>query len=105
MAARNQDAKGRAVERQTEAIPANDHTAVGSVYPKVDMTDGTNSFPAMESIVQDYWNKDQTFQASLDQRKDAPEYIFYDGPPFANGLPHYGHLLTGYRPAVPHHGW
>lgn len=96
MAARNQDAKGRAVESQTEAIPANDHSAVGSVYPKVDMTDGTNSFPAMESIVQDYWNKDQTFQASLDQRKDAPEYIFYDGPPFANGLPHYGHLLTGY---------
>lgn len=76
MAARNQDAKGRAVESQTEAIPANDHTAVGSVYPKVDMTDGTNSFPAMESIVQDYWNRDQTFQASLDQRKDAPEYIF-----------------------------
>lgn len=74
------------------------HTAasVGSVYPKVDMTDGSNNFPAMERIVQDYWEKDQTFQASLEQRKDAPEYIFYDGPPFANGLPHYGHLLTGY---------
>ena len=74
------------------------HTAasVGSVYPKVDMTDGSNNFPAMERIVQDYWKNDQTFQASLEQRKDAPEYIFYDGPPFANGLPHYGHLLTGY---------
>jgi isoleucyl-tRNA synthetase len=34
--------------------------------------------------------------ASIARRDDAPEYVFYDGPPFANGLPHYGHLLTGY---------
>ena len=34
--------------------------------------------------------------ASIDQREGAPEWVFYDGPPFANGLPHYGHLLTGY---------
>ena len=39
---------------------------------------------------------DDTFRASIDGRADAPEYVFYDGPPFANGLPHYGHLLTGY---------
>ena len=46
----------------------------------------------------DYWDKDGTFQASIDQRvaEDAEEFVFYDGPPFANGLPHYGHLLTGY---------
>ena len=37
-----------------------------------------------------------TFRASIARRQDAPEYVFYDGPPFANGLPHYGHLLTGY---------
>lgn len=45
-----------------------------------------------------YWKKDGTFQESIDQRSasDAPEFVFYDGPPFANGLPHYGHLLTGY---------
>ena len=46
----------------------------------------------------DYWDEDGTFQASIDQRvaEDAEEFVFYDGPPFANGLPHYGHLLTGY---------
>ena len=41
-------------------------------------------------------SSDLTFQASIDNRADAPEWVFYDGPPFANGLPHYGHLLTGY---------
>ncbi|HJD77882.1 MAG TPA: isoleucine--tRNA ligase [Corynebacterium pollutisoli] len=71
-------------------------TAVGGVYPKVDMTGGSSRFPDMEEIVLDYWKKDGTFQASLDQREGSKEYVFYDGPPFANGLPHYGHLLTGY---------
>ncbi|WP_018297071.1 isoleucine--tRNA ligase [Corynebacterium lubricantis] len=69
---------------------------VGGVYPKVDMTGGSSKFPDMEQEVLKYWEKDDTFQASLDNRKDAAEYVFYDGPPFANGLPHYGHLLTGY---------
>ncbi|QNE89851.1 isoleucine--tRNA ligase [Corynebacterium incognita] len=69
---------------------------VGKVYPKVDMSGGSNRFPDMEQVVQKYWKEDDTFQASLEQTKDKPEYIFYDGPPFANGLPHYGHLLTGY---------
>ncbi|MDY3127810.1 MAG: isoleucine--tRNA ligase [Corynebacterium sp.] len=69
---------------------------VGSVYPKVDMTGGSSRFPAMEEIVQEYWKEDSTFNASLKKTKECPEYIFYDGPPFANGLPHYGHLLTGY---------
>ncbi len=41
-------------------------------------------------------SQDGTFQASIDQREGAEEWVFYDGPPFANGLPHYGHLLTGY---------
>ena len=56
------------------------------------------SFPAVEQQILDFWAKDGTFQASIDQRKDAnaEEFVFYDGPPFANGLPHYGHLLTGY---------
>jgi len=56
------------------------------------------SFPEIEQQVLSYWEKDGTFQASIDQRKaaDADEFVFYDGPPFANGLPHYGHLLTGY---------
>ena len=58
------------------------------------------SFPAMEQDVLAYWAQDGTFQASIDQRPagdhGSNEFVFYDGPPFANGLPHYGHLLTGY---------
>ena len=47
-----------------------------------------------------FWKADDTFNASV-QRNPAGEngeneFVFYDGPPFANGLPHYGHLLTGY---------
>ena len=71
-------------------------TPAGGAYPHTDMSNGTSSFPTMERSVLDYWKQDDTFQASLDNREGSPEYIFYDGPPFANGLPHYGHLLTGY---------
>jgi isoleucyl-tRNA synthetase len=63
-------------------------------YPK--LAGGAPSFPALESDVLAYWQADDTFRASIARRADAPEYVFYDGPPFANGLPHYGHLLTGY---------
>ena len=72
------------------------------MYPKSESgAQGVNpspSFPKLEEQILDFWAKDGTFQASIDQRKDAgaPEFVFYDGPPFANGLPHYGHLLTGY---------
>ncbi|MEN9713533.1 MAG: hypothetical protein RLZZ164_197 [Actinomycetota bacterium] len=72
------------------------------MYPKSESgRDGVNpspSFPKIEEQILDFWAKDGTFQASIDQRKEqnAPEFVFYDGPPFANGLPHYGHLLTGY---------
>lgn len=71
-------------------------TKVGNVYPRVDMTGGFQRFSDMEQQVLRYWDLDQTFQASCDNRETSPEYVFYDGPPFANGLPHYGHLLTGY---------
>ncbi|TCJ24096.1 isoleucine--tRNA ligase [Nocardioides jejuensis] len=74
-------------------------------YPKVSHTDATSvpaspRFPSIEEAVLAYWEKDGTFQASIDQRPTradgGDEFVFYDGPPFANGLPHYGHLLTGY---------
>ena len=71
-------------------------TKVGNVYPCVDMTGGSQRFSDMEQQVLRYWDLDQTFQASCENRETSPEYVFYDGPPFANGLPHYGHLLTGY---------
>ncbi len=59
--------------------------------------------PAVERSVLDFWAADKTFVASVEQRAaGSNEYVFYDGPPFANGLPHYGHLLTGYvKDVVP----
>lgn len=64
------------------------------------------AFPQMEKAVLDYWAADDTFRASVESRSAGQdggnEYVFYDGPPFANGLPHYGHLLTGYvKDTVP----
>ena len=80
------------------------------MYPKNSQDsarEGVNpspKFPEVENGILAFWKGDNTFQASIDQRRDAdaPEFVFYDGPPFANGLPHYGHLLTGYaKDAVP----
>ena len=73
-------------------------------YPLVDMTrdddspakTGTPSFPDLEERVLAYWAENDTFRRTIANRADAEEFVFYDGPPFANGLPHYGHLLTGY---------
>ena len=53
-------------------------------------------FPEIEQGILAFWKGDKTFQASIDRRDGCDEWVFYDGPPFANGLPHYGHLLTGY---------
>jgi isoleucyl-tRNA synthetase len=74
-------------------------------YPKVSTSDtgavpSSPRFPEIEERILAYWAADGTFQASIDQRDagedGSNEFVFYDGPPFANGLPHYGHLLTGY---------
>ena len=65
-----------------------------TAYPKP--ASGAPKFPELELDVLDFWESDDTFRASVARRDGAPEYVFYDGPPFANGLPHYGHLLTGY---------
>ncbi|MDR2253214.1 MAG: isoleucine--tRNA ligase [Bifidobacteriaceae bacterium] len=69
-------------------------------YPlhRPDLTDvpARADFPAMEHQTLAYWGRDATFAASVKGRGGAGEFVFYDGPPFANGLPHYGHLLTGY---------
>jgi isoleucyl-tRNA synthetase len=70
-------------------------------YPKKSSSGTTGvpaspKFPEIEEGVLAFWKSDKTFQASIDQREGRDEWVFYDGPPFANGLPHYGHLLTGY---------
>nr|MDQ3757878.1 isoleucine--tRNA ligase [Actinomycetota bacterium] len=69
-------------------------------YPEVEQQP---SFPEIEERILGRWAADDTFRASVEQRAAGDnEYVFYDGPPFANGLPHYGHLLTGYvKDAVP----
>jgi isoleucyl-tRNA synthetase len=72
-------------------------------YPKVDPQP---NLPAVEDAVRAFWAADATFVASVENRpageNGANEFVFYDGPPFANGLPHYGHLLTGFvKDAVP----
>ena len=62
--------------------------------------DANPSFPQMEGETLAFWATNDTFQKSIDNRPAGEggqnEFVFYDGPPFANGLPHYGHLLTGY---------
>jgi isoleucyl-tRNA synthetase len=79
-------------------------------YPKVSTTGehtgaafgvpASPRFPQLEEAVLAHWAADDTFRASVENRPAGEdgenEFVFYDGPPFANGLPHYGHLLTGY---------
>ncbi|MEI8242393.1 MAG: isoleucine--tRNA ligase [bacterium] len=52
-------------------------------------------FAAMEREVLAFWEQHDTFRKSLAKNRGQREYVFYDGPPFATGLPHYGHLLAG----------
>lgn len=62
--------------------------------------DASPSFPQMEGETLAFWADNDTFRKSIEARPAGEggqnEFVFYDGPPFANGLPHYGHLLTGY---------
>ncbi|MFN0088870.1 MAG: isoleucine--tRNA ligase [Acidimicrobiales bacterium] len=60
-------------------------------------------YPSIERRILESWAAHDTFARSVEQRPGGDnEYIFFDGPPFANGLPHYGHLLTGYvKDVVP----
>jgi len=67
-------------------------------YPEVD---ANPDFPRIEERVLAFWKEEKLFAASVEERPALKssannEFIFYDGPPFANGLPHPGHLLTGF---------
>jgi isoleucyl-tRNA synthetase len=53
------------------------------------------SFSEREERILKSWNEEKTFLKSLEIRENSPQFSFYDGPPFATGLPHYGHLLAG----------
>lgn len=58
-------------------------------YPK---TDARPDFPTLEQEILAFWRNDDTFHKSLNKTKQGHPFSFYDGPPFANGLPHWGHL-------------
>jgi isoleucyl-tRNA synthetase len=83
-----------------------------SVYPRAETGEAAGqaasgvpaqpAFPELEEGVLAYWAANDTFRKSVQQRPADTEFVFYDGPPFANGLPHYGHLITGYvKDVVP----
>jgi isoleucyl-tRNA synthetase len=68
-------------------------------YPDVEQQP---RFPAIEESILARWAESDTFKKSITQRDGAQEFVFYDGPPFANGLPHFGHLLTSFvKDTVP----
>lgn len=60
-------------------------------YKKVD-TD--LKFVDREKEVEKFWNEEDIFKKSMENRKEGETYTFYDGPPTANGKPHIGHVLT-----------
>lgn len=63
--------------------------------PSFEPVDPKQSFPALEEGILRYWRVEDIFRRSVEGRRNAKTFSFYDGPPFATGLPHYGHLLAG----------
>ncbi|MCB9973540.1 MAG: isoleucine--tRNA ligase [Rhodospirillales bacterium] len=57
---------------------------------------GLPDYPKLEEDILAFWKEKNIFQKSIDTRPADNEFVFYDGPPFANGLPHYGHMVTGF---------
>ena len=62
-------------------------------YPEIEPN---VNFSKVEESILKKWDTEKTFDKSISNRDGANEFVFYDGPPFANGLPHYGHILTGF---------
>src|SRR5580692_11071150 len=69
-----------------------------ATYPRAGASEvpAQPDFPELEQRALAYWHAHDTFNKSIRNRDGNSDFVFYDGPPFANGLPHYGHLLTGY---------
>ncbi len=66
-----------------------------SLSPQEKNKQGKKSkFAEMEEEILDFWQKNDCFKKSVEMRPKDKEYVFYDGPPFATGLPHYGHMLS-----------
>lgn len=60
---------------------------------RVQRPDKSIHFSSLEKVVLDKWDRENTFQKSIDSRPKSKKYNFYDGPPFATGLPHFGHFV------------
>ncbi|MFV1010994.1 isoleucine--tRNA ligase [Wolbachia endosymbiont of Nasonia vitripennis] len=59
-------------------------------------TSSSPDFSLLEKEIIKFWQENKIFEQSVEKRSKDHCFVFYDGPPFANGLPHYGHLLTGF---------
>ena len=57
--------------------------------------DPKQNFPKLEEDILAFWEANDTFKRSISIREGSDEYVFYDGPPFATGLPHFGHFVPG----------
>ncbi len=64
-----------------------------NTYPKIETKP---NFPKIEEEILNFWNKENIFELSVKNNNLKDEFVFYDGPPFANGLPHYGHVLQSF---------
>ena len=93
-----------------QPTPTPDLDGVGIHTPDTPSVDGTEpypevgraDFPAIERRMLARWQAEGTFAESVAARPADRDWVFYDGPPFANGLPHHGHLLTGFvKDVVP----
>lgn len=62
--------------------------------PKLTNTTSLPNFAELEEQVLKFWQETDAFEQSVEMRPEDKPYVFYDGPPFATGLPHYGHLLA-----------
>lgn len=56
--------------------------------------DSKTHLPEIEHKHIEFWKRKDVFERSVEQRKGQPKFVFFDGPPFANGLPHYGHIMA-----------
>lgn len=74
----------------TEAAPGTNNRLVSKSNPLERF-----NFPEEEEKILKMWQETNAFQRSLEVSKERPPFVFFDGPPFATGLPHYGHILAG----------
>lgn len=66
---------------------------------------GANPFPKMEEEVLKFWNDNKIFEKSVEREAPKGDYVFYDGPPFATGMPHYGHIVASVMKDVVPRYW